>query len=132
MSQNVKKTCFKRKQDFSKKVCKFVIIFYNLMHFQNLLYSGPKNQFYIKLNFSTKRTTLVFFSVNLCCPLFLRLSERKVLVPNGPYTSTSQTKIRNVGLSGNFRILSAVVVVVVYSIARLQPKPAYIKAWNIN
>ena len=32
-------------------------------------------------------------------PLFLQLAERKVLDPNGPHISTSQTKIRNVCLS---------------------------------
>ena len=39
-------------------------------------------------------------------PLLFRLPDRKVLDPNGPYISTSQTKIKNVCLSiGNFGIL---------------------------
>ena len=46
--------------------------------------------------------------------LFFRLPERNVLDPNGPYISTSQTKIRH-----NFGILS---------IARLQSTPTYIEA----
>ena len=32
-------------------------------------------------------------------PLYLRLPDRKVLDPNGPYISTNQTKIRSVSLS---------------------------------
>ena len=41
-------------------------------------------------------------------PLFLRLPDKKLIDPNGPHISTTQTKIRNVCLSVFFGILSAV------------------------
>ena len=49
-------------------------------------------------SFST-RPILGYFSSNHMSPLFLRLSETKILDPNGPYISTLQTNLRNLCLS---------------------------------
>ena len=60
----------------------------------------------LNLNQTLSKNCL-FFQKNMF-PLFLRLPDRKVFDPNGPYICTNQTKIRNVCLSV---ILSVVVVV---------------------
>ena len=61
-------------------------------------------------------------------PLFFATSGKKVLDPNWPYISMFQTKIRNVCLLviSVFCLSSSV-----YSVARLQPTPAYVEAWYL-
>ena len=64
------------------------------------LYSQPSQIWcYNKKNFKWHRVifqVLGYFSRNA---MFLQLSEKKVLDPNGPYTSTFQTILKNVCLS---------------------------------
>ena len=63
---------------------------------------------------------LGYFSSNPMFPLFLQ-PPKKVLDPNGPYISMSQTEIRNVSLSVRSEFC-------LWSVARLQPTPAYVEA----
>ena len=72
-------------------------------------------------------TLLGYFAVTLYVPTIFATSGKKVLDPNGPYINTFQTILRNVCLS----IISEFFCCL-WSVAHLQPTPAYVEARNIH